>query len=164
MKRKNPTNNKFLFQPISRKYPNLHEGIGDYMIPLRKWDTMIFPLKSRDCSLLGSNWNLPSLGLTWTFNKKGKFPWIGQYFLQCVVEIFWVTLPMILLFALFCSLQCAFCVWGRRAKNTEVEDLEMAHCNSVYISTRSQRSNSKKDPRSPDLDIVRIPPEFVPFT
>ena len=50
-------------------------------------------------------------------------------------EIFWVTLPMILLFALLLSLQCAVCVWSRRAKNTEFEDLEMARCNTVYTST-----------------------------
>ena len=50
-------------------------------------------------------------------------------------KIFWVILPMALLFALLMSLQCPFCVWRRKAKNTEFEDVEYAHCNAVYTST-----------------------------
>ena len=50
-------------------------------------------------------------------------------------EIFWVTLPMILLFALLMSLQCALNVWRSKAKNTEFEDVEYAHCTAVYTST-----------------------------
>ena len=60
---------------------------------------------------------------------------ISEIVANIFFEIIWVILPMALLFALLMSLQCAFCVWRCKARNTEFEDAEYAHCNAVYTST-----------------------------
>ena len=60
---------------------------------------------------------------------------ISEIAVNICYKIFWLLVPLMFVSYLLLLLQCTFCVWRFKAKNTVFEDAEYAHCNTVYTST-----------------------------